>query len=248
MKLRFSIMSLNLWNTEKLEERKDSIVNFLKLHKTDFICIQEIRKETISLLDSLLVNYSRVEDRDIGWLQETNIYYNNELFEEIEHGKISLEMPEVDRGLFYIRVICKKTGDKLLISTVHLTHQGNADEIATGLSYRHKESILLSEAINALSKEGEGVILCGDFNDPFLPVKIISEKTPLNEVFRTLYVESPITFPNSQISDEYYLVESIDKIMHNDNLKPLMATSPKLATPLNLVSDHFPVMAMFEVD
>lgn len=246
MNLRFSIMTLNLWNTEKLEIRKPSINKFFQIFQPDFLCIQEIRQETRTFLDIILQNYSRVEDDFLGWRDESNIYYNKKLFEEVDHGRVDLLMPETNRGLFYLRAKSKSTDDIIFVSTAHLTHQGNADELATGCSYRHNEAILLSNAINKLTKNDEGVIVCGDFNDPFHPMRIISEKTNLSEVFRTLHLEAPITFPNSQISDEYYLVESIDKIMHNYKLKPIMASSPKLTLSTG-ISDHYPVEAIFEI-
>ncbi len=246
MNCRFSIMTSNLWNTEKIVERKDSIIKFFSINKPDFLCIQEIRKETRDLLDSQLEKYSRVEDSFIGWQEESNIYYRNDLFEEVEHGRIDLNMPEVNRGLFYLRVKIKGSNKTLFISTAHLTHQGNADEVATSRNYRQDEASMIGDNLLTLVKKGEGAIVCGDFNDPFHPTKIISEKTDFVEVFRTLHLEAPLTFPCSSISEEYYLVESLDKIMHNSFISPIMATSPRLVLSKG-ISDHYPVYAMFEV-
>lgn len=245
MDLRFSIMTLNLWNTEYLEKRVDSIKKFFKIYKPDILCIQEIREETLSLLKEQLDGYKYVNDSFIGWNEESNIFYNSNLFSEIEHGRIDLNMPEINRGLFYLRLAVKDSSSKLFISTAHLTHQGNKDELETGMSYRHNEAILISKAINDLTREDEGVILCGDFNDPIHPTRIITSNTPLVEVFKSLALEAPVTFPCSSISEEYYLVESIDKIMHNDLLEPIMATSPRMVLSLG-ISDHYPVEAIFE--
>jgi endonuclease/exonuclease/phosphatase family metal-dependent hydrolase len=193
-----------------------------------------------------LPGYARVHDNFCGWNEESNIYYNLELFEEIEHGRIDLFMPEINRGLFYLSVRCKVNNDTLFISTVHLTHQGNAYEVSTGKSYRHDEAVRLSDAIIKLTKENEGALICGDFNDPFLPLKIIHDKTGFNEVFNTLHLAAPVTFSCTQISDNYGLTESIDKIIANKILCPIMATSPRIASDAGL-SDHYPVEAMFEV-
>jgi exonuclease III len=239
-------MTLNLWNTEKLDQRVDTIKEFFSIYKPDFLCIQELRKTTQTLLDNELIGYKRIEDSFVGWENESNIYYNSELFSEIEHGRIDLNMPEINRGLFYLRVKVKDFDKTLFISTAHLTHQGNADEINTSFSYRQKESLLIANNLIKLVNNGEGAIVCGDFNDPFHPVRIINEKTDFVEVFRTLHQEAPVTFCCSSLSDEYFLVESIDKIMHNKNLQPIMATSPRLALSKG-ISDHYPVIAMFEI-
>jgi endonuclease/exonuclease/phosphatase (EEP) superfamily protein YafD len=245
MELRFSVMTLNLWNTEHLDIRIDSIIRFFKINKPDILCIQELRKETLSLLQSQLEGYKVVEDSFIGWQEESNIFYNTELFSEIEHGRIDLIMPEVNRGLFYLRLKVNETNNKLFISTIHLTHQGNKDELETGKSYRHEESIKLSNAINRITKIDEGVIVCGDFNDPIHPSRIISLNTSLVDVFKTLCLESPVTFPCSTICEEFNLVQSIDKIFHNGMLEPIMATSPRIVLSLG-ISDHYPVVAMFK--
>jgi len=247
MNYRFSIMTLNLWNTEKLDQRIDSIKRLFSIYKPDFICIQEIRKETQSLLDKILLAYNRVNDNFIGWGEESNIYYNKELFSEVEHGRIDLNMPEENRGLFYIRVKITELDKTLFISTAHLTHQGNADERNTSYSYRQAEAKQIADNLLKLVKDGEGAIVCGDFNDPFHPTEIISNKTDFVEVFNSLNLEAPLTFPCSTISDEYYLVESIDKIMHNKILKPILASPIKIVLSKG-VSDHYPVMAIFELN
>ncbi len=246
MKIRFSIMTLNLWNTEKLNQRVDSIIEFFSIYQSDIICLQELREETRSLLDKVLINYERVHDSFIGWRDESNIYYNKEIFNEVEHGRINLIMPEVNRGLFYLRLKEKNTNQSLFISTIHLTHQGNADEKNTSYSYRQDEARIVASSLNKLIENEEPAIVCGDFNDPYHPSRIISSSTDFTEVFKTLRLEAPVTFPCSSISKEYDLVESIDKIMHNKKLSPILASSPRMVLSCG-ISDHYPVIAIFEI-
>ena len=246
MKIRFSIMTLNLWNTEKLEQRKSSIIEFFSIYRPDFLCIQELREETRNILDTVLFNYDRVHDSFIGWRDESNIYYNKELFDEVEHGRINLIMPEENRGLFYLRAKEKNSNKEIFISTIHLTHQGNADEINTSHSYRQDEAKIVASSLKELVSLKEPAIVCGDFNDPYHPSRIISSETNFVEVFKSLKLESPVTFPCSTISCEYDLVESLDKIMHNTNLIPILASSPRLVLSCG-ISDHYPVMAVFEI-
>lgn len=246
MKTRFSVMTLNLWNTEKLSQREDSIIEFFSIYRPDFLCIQELRAETRKLLDTLLFEYDRVHDPFVGWKIESNIYYKKEMFSEVEHGRINLIMPEENRGLFYLRVRDIESHKSLFISTIHLTHQGNADEIKTSFSYRQGEVKIVVSSLKELVDENEAAIVCGDFNDPYHPTRIISKETDFVEVFKSLKQESPVTFPCSTISSEYDLVESLDKIMHNIHLAPILASSPRFVLSCG-ISDHYPVMAVFEI-
>ncbi|MGH4037522.1 MAG: endonuclease/exonuclease/phosphatase family protein [Sphaerochaeta sp.] len=246
MKFRFSLMTLNLWNTIKLDERRPVIEEFFRIHRPDILCIQEIREDTIKILDDLLEDYTRVHDDCPSWSNESNIYYKRELFEEVKHDRVDLNMPEKERGLFYIVLKSSHSNKTLFISTAHLTHQGNADECRTGMNYRHSEAIVISESLKTLVSKNQPALICGDFNDPFHPYRIIKEKLGWIEVFQYLKLEAPITFPCTQNSDEIFIVESIDKIITNDELIPLMASSPRITGHVGL-SDHYPVEAMFEI-
>lgn len=51
-------------------------------------------------------------------------------------------MLEPERGLFWARFKHNIEGKEFIASTVHLTWQGNADEVRTGLPYRHREAMI----------------------------------------------------------------------------------------------------------
>lgn len=243
--MRFTVMTQNLWNTIKWEERKDCVRSFFQLYSPDILCLQEVRPELLSWIDESLPAYNRVKDDFIGWSNEGSIYYNASMFSEVEHGEVFLDMPEPDRRLFWVRL---QTFDKrtLFVSTVHLTWQGNADEVATGKTYRHHEAHIIAEALLDLVRKGEGAILCGDFNDPLHPVETVKKITGMQEVFHILGQVAPVTFPCSPPSDEINLVESIDKMMINDNIRVLMATSPQYRRGWAASSDHWSVESLFE--
>lgn len=243
--MRFSVISLNLWNTEYLDKRLPAITSFLDTYKADIFCFQEIRKDLIDIFDSRLEGYSRINGSDPGWMCESNIYYNRKMFEEIRHGRIDLDMPETHRGVFWVELKDKKEGKSFFASTVHLTWQGNADEMATGLSYRHREALAIAEKFPAIYKN-EAVFITGDFNDPVHPSTILEKQAGFKDVFTFLHEPHPVTFPNLAFTDEYYLCEAIDKFMYI-GFRPLMACSPHYYMPQSGLSDHYPLAVMLEL-
>ena len=72
---RISLISLNLWNTERLDERKDCLVSFVQCYQADLFCFQEIRPVLCDLFDQALPGYRRVEGAEPGWKEEGSIYY-----------------------------------------------------------------------------------------------------------------------------------------------------------------------------
>lgn len=243
--MRISITSLNLWNTEHLEKRAECLTSFLRTYKSDIFCFQEIRPELITLIDSALPEWERVVTTLPNWNYESNIYYKKEMFTLLDYTLTSLEMPEKLRGLFTIKLMVKENGKELFVNTVHFTHQGNADELRTGMPYRPKEAHLAALKLKEMVTN-QPCLLTGDFNDPLQPARILNEDADLLEVFTTLGLPSPVTFPCPYLSEENYLVEAIDKIMYK-NCTPLMASSPHFYIPGGVLSDHWPVMAMFEL-
>lgn len=243
---RISIITLNLWNTEHWQQRKACVISFVKTYEADIYCLQEVRPTTLAILDEALPAYIRIEGPDRGWRNESAIYVHKVLFAVQEYGRVDLRMPEVDRGLFWARLRTAE-GTPLFVSTLHLTHQLNAAEVATGIGFRHDEAILAGEALNTLVDKGEAAILCGDFNDPVHPSLIFQRNAAFTDVFSALGLPAPVTFPCPYLSKEGFLVEAIDKIMFRGPIRPLLATSPRFLIPGGVLSDHWPVAAVLEL-
>lgn len=243
---RFSVLTFNLWNTERWEARERTVEKFLRTYDPDICCFQELRSSTVAVLDRVLSGHARVRDPFRGWTEEGNLYFRKGLFSEIEHGAVDLSMPEPDRRLFWVRLGLPGSAGTLLACTVHLTHQENADEIATGKSYRHGEAHIIAESMPRIARELEPTLVCGDFNDPIHPARILSE-AGFTEVFYALGLVPPATFPSQPCSEEIYLNESIDKIMAKGPLAPLLASSPNYMAYGSSGSDHWPVMAVYEL-
>ncbi len=243
--MRFSVISLNLWNTEYLDKRLPALTSFLETYQADIFCFQEMRKELLDVFDKVLKDHKRINDSDPGWTCESNIYFNSTMFEEVRHGRIDLQMPEKYRGVFWVE-LKEKNGEKsFFASTVHLTWQGNADEMASGLSYRHREALDIANKFPEIYKD-KAVFITGDFNDPIHPGTILEKQTGFKDVFTTLHEPHPITFPNLAFTDEYNLCEAIDKFMHI-GFRPLMACSPHYYMPQSGLSDHYPLAVMLEL-
>ncbi len=244
-KSRFSILTFNLWNTEQWEVRAKTVRSFLETFEPDICCFQELRPPTVAFLDGVLKNHIRIQDSFPGWTGEGNMYFRKDLFTEIEHGCVDLSMPEKDRRLFWVRLRLQNDDKTLLVSTVHLTHQGNEDEMATGISYRHKETLLASSALDNLIRKGEAALVAGDFNDPFHPVRLFSQ-IGFSEVFNSLGLLQPVTFPSQPVTGEIIMNEAIDKIMARGPLRPLLASVPQYYAHGTSASDHWPVIAVYE--
>ncbi len=241
---RISLTSLNLWNTEHLEKRKDCLASFAQTYQSDIFCFQEVRPELCDLFDHALKGWNRIEGKESGWKEEGTIYYRSDLLGEIEHGYVDLHMPETKRGLFWARLE-NLDGKRFVCATVHFTHQLNADENRTGMPYRPSEARLAGKALLELAKD-DPIILAGDFNDPVQVVRILHDEFGLDDLFHLCGVPSPCTFPCIFLSEEDWQVEAIDKLMGR-GIRPLAATSPHYHTPGHVLSDHWPVMTIFEL-
>ncbi|ADK80902.1 endonuclease/exonuclease/phosphatase family protein [Sediminispirochaeta smaragdinae] len=244
---RFSLCTCNIWNTEKWEQRKVALEDFLVRFNPDICCFQEIREETMRFLDEAMPFHARVEDDFNGWRNEGNIYYRKDLFRETGHTELFLDMPEPDRRLFILDLECLADGRKFQVCTVHLTHQNNRDEQDTGTSYRHEEALKIARWLKNRKSDAPPLLLCGDFNDPWHPSRILAE-AGLNDVFYELGLLQPPTFPNPALSEEIYMNETIDRIMYGGGPLPVLASVVDFhgSGASCGVSDHKPVVAVFE--
>lgn len=244
---RFSLMTVNLWNTELWELRSSTVKKFLDSYRSDICCFQELRPQTIEDLDRFLSDYDRISDSLPGWTNEGNIYYRRTLFEEMEHGAISLEMPEIDRRLFWVRLQIIGTNTTLVIANVHLTHQENSDECSTGYSYRHNQAIRMGMELDTLVDDNERVIVCGDFNDPIHPSRQLRERG-FHDTFHFLGIAQEPTFPCAVMTQEIHVTQAIDKILFRGKLCPVLASVPHFYHNHTGISDHWSVISVFSLE
>src|SRR5437868_4437752 len=107
--IRLSVITYNIWNTERWPERAPALENFLRLLRPDILCLQELDPVTQTFLDGLLPGHERVQDPFPGWSFESNIYWDKALLEEMQHGAEDAGHPEKERRLFWARLRVKES-------------------------------------------------------------------------------------------------------------------------------------------
>src|ERR1700674_2979361 len=101
---RISIVTYNIWVTQRWPARAPALERFLALFLPDVLCLQELQRETQQFLDRVLDGHDRVHDPFAGWTSEGNIYWSKALFEKVEHGAQPVGHVEPERRLFWARL------------------------------------------------------------------------------------------------------------------------------------------------
>lgn len=249
--VRLSILTFNIWNNSRWAERKPSLLKFFQTYQPDIFCLQELTLESRSLIDQEMRTYSRVQDDFAGWEKESNIFWNSQLLEEVEHGieDIGISSNEF-RRLFWVRLNIKDQQKTIFVATAHYTYQGHPNEVATGLSPRGEQARRTVIALEHLVKQGEPAFFMGDLNDTVLPVLILHE-AGYRSCFSRLGILPPPTWPslptaNLKPGDEF-TNQTIDWLVSNDHARPLAAEVPQFYYQGHSPSDHWPVLAIYEV-
>lgn len=248
---RLSLVTYNLWNTMRWPEREGALHQFFHRFRPDIFCLQELRPETRASLDSALPNYRRVDDPFPGWASESNIYWNNILLEEVEHGVEDIAIhTDPNRGMFWARLRVRDSGQTLFVSTAHYTFQEHPEELETGLSPRIEESKRTAQALQRMVQNDEPGFFLGDLNDPVSPVHLLA-KAGYRTCFARLGLLPPPTwpaFPTARTAEwEAITNQTIDWIVSNERARPLIASVPHFYHEDLAPSDHWPVLAMYAI-
>lgn len=248
---RLSFVTLNLWNVQRWKEREAAVRAFFNTYRPDVFCVQELRPETRKALDKFLPDYQRVDDPFPGWSRESNIYWNSRLLDKIEHGAADIGIAsDENRALFWARLGVRETGQSLFVSTAHYTYQEHPQELKTGFSPRVDQARNTAEALNRLVKEGEAGFFMGDLNDPILPALVLNS-AGYQSCFKRLGLVSPTTWPAipTALEPTYEVItaQTIDWMVSNQHARPIAAQVPQFYTGDMALSDHWPVMAVYEL-
>lgn len=247
--IRISIMTFNLWREKYWEQRRDAIKHFFYRFQPDVFCVQEIRRPSRVFLDAILPQYERIHDNFPGWICEGNIYWKSELFEKVECGFENVGILEECRRLFWVRLRLRDLGHTIFVSTAHLTYKGHPKEIKLGYPPRLSQMRNIINALKILSEEQEPTFLMGDFNDDFHPIHILS-KAGYKSCFGALGVQSPSTWPSSpslaRSVNGLPSAQTLDWIVSNNHAKAIVAQVPQFVYKGIALSDHWPVIAMYE--
>lgn len=252
---RISVTTFNIWGSNCWPERSMPLCTTLLTLKSDIYMLQEVTPDIIEVLDKNLSKYSRVHDEKVvGWNSESNIYWNTELFDMLDHGFGDLEMEDYpNRGLFWVRLALKSNpAQTLFCSTAHFPWVGCDTELATGMNQRIPAATKLCEHWRRLVPPDECAIFGGDLNDDFHPVRILNEELGMLDVFESLDLPPPTTHPvrPSDFMEEMRPNRTLDWLLCS-----LPAPSRVVAALAKAnrggrfppISDHLPVMAIFEL-
>ena len=248
---RITLLTYNLWNTIRWPERQPALEQFFLSFRPDIFCLQELRAETRNVLDAVLPDYRRVVDDFPGWERESNIYWNDNLFEEVSHGfeDIAIDSDEY-RGLFWARLNLRGAQRTLLVSTAHYTFQGHKNEMETGCSPRLEQANQTVAALGRLAQPGEPVFFMGDLNDPVMPIDVM-RTAGFHTCFARLGLLPPPTWPSLPTANmralDMFSNQTIDWIVSNDQARPLAALVPQFYHESLSPSDHWPVFSLYEI-
>ena len=250
MPTRISLITYNIWNTERWDHREPALRKFLELFSPDVLCLQELRRKSRAFLDGALASHKRVQDRFAGWAVQSNIYWRDSMFGEIDHGAEDAGIKEEHRRFFWVRLQIRQSGRSILVGTAHLTHQRHPTESATGQSPRIAETRRIIAALKRLQRKNEPVFVMGDFNDPVHPTDQL-HKEGFVSCFAALGLLPPPTFrcyPTADVAlGKLAFNQCVDWIVANGEARAIAAAVPQFYYKDSAPSDHWPVQAVYEV-
>jgi len=247
---RLSIITCNIWLTERWPARAPALERFLTLFTPDIFCVQELQPPTREFLDRVLSGYARVQDPFPGWINESNIYWNQAVLAETEHGTEEVGHVEPERRMFWARLQIKSSQKAIFVATAHLTSARHGDESETGVSPRVRQLKRIAEELTRLVDEGEPAFFMGDMNDAWHPQRILM-RAGFVSCFAALGMQSPPTFqcyPTANVQPgEQTITEAIDLIVANKYTRAIAASVPHCYAGDLAPSDHWPVQAIYQL-
>jgi endonuclease/exonuclease/phosphatase family metal-dependent hydrolase len=243
---RISMVTYNLWNTQRWLAREPALREYLSVFKPDILCLQEIRNETLQCICESLDTHAYIKDALPGWTRESNIFWNKDYFTELAHGLEELEMPEQDRGLFWVRLKLKGQAKTIFIATAHFTWQGHHEETETGLTARNRQARQTLAYLRKLVNRDEAAFFMGDLNDPVIPHLFFPE-AGYESCFKDLNLLCPSTYPALPTTSDIRENQTIDWVFSNGKAKTIAAFVPQFYFDGIAPSDHWPIHAIYQL-
>lgn len=245
---KISTFNLKYENLEdgihKWQNRKENVVNFIKIEQMDVIGMQEVLYSQIEYLENNLPNYQRLGvGRDDGKTkgEYSPIFFKKERYELVDSNTFWLSPNQNQAGkgwdAAYIRIctwaklLDKKKKETILFLNTHLDNEGEQARI--------KSIDLIMDVIKDMHHKG-GTVLMGDFNlepDNELIHKVIKFG------FTDSY-EAPLKFGPKGTFNGFEINEThnrrIDYIFLK-NFTPISYVVNSMIIDKSFLSDHFPV-------
>jgi endonuclease/exonuclease/phosphatase family metal-dependent hydrolase len=247
---RFSIVTYNIWLTQRWAVRAPALRGFLDAFSPDLLCLQELQQTSRDFIDAALPSHRRVDDAYPGWTTESNIYWRDSLFTRVEHGIEDVGIPDGVRRLFWTRLKIRELDRTFIVATAHLTSQRNKLECETGQSPRVEQIRRIIAALKRLNRADEPLFFMGDMNDPVHPPRMLHEAGYVS-CFAALGVQAPPTYhcyPTADVPPGNRVVnQCIDWLVANRHARAVAAAVPHFFLKDAAPSDHWPVHAVYEI-
>lgn len=166
---------------------------------SDIFLLQEVTPENLSVVRSALPHHLDLEmsGKFFSILSEGNIMWHRSYFELVDSGFEGLEMADNSkRGLLWVRLRVLGTSKQLFVCTIHLPWCGSEIELSSGVNPRIIAAEKVSDIVGRLLRPDDVLIIGGDFNEDFHPLRIFKDRLHARDVFDQLDISPPVTHPN----------------------------------------------------
>ncbi|MCZ6630050.1 MAG: endonuclease/exonuclease/phosphatase family protein, partial [Actinobacteria bacterium] len=241
----FVAHTYNLMGTIRWTERRPALERFFRLHRPDVLCVQELSPEASELIIGTLPEMSRVEDPLDAWTHEGNIFWNVDLFDDVEHGTVDINILEQSRFLFWVRLLVEGTGSTILVASAHFDWIGNTKESTERVNVRVEQAERTVQALDGLAHAEEPVLFMGDLNDDWHPLAVLGE-AGFADSFRALGQEPVPTHPAPPMKSGYP-PRTHDWMLHRGPIRPLLTAVIDGYVGDLPGSDHRPVATTYRI-
>jgi len=191
--LTFIAQTHNLWGDHHAAERVTAMRALYELRAPDLLATQETRGWSRALLDEVMPGHARVRDDFPGWERQSNLWWNRELFSEVEHGAEDVGIVDEHARLFWVRLRTPHD-TTILFTTAHLSYSGNAIEVETGVNQRTPQAHRIVAELDRLARPEEPVFFASDTNAVGTAIWVIGNAGYLDS-FTALNRQAPPTHP-----------------------------------------------------
>lgn len=247
--LRLSLCSYNLWNVERWPEREPALRQFLQRFTPDILAVQELRRESRDCIDETLEGHARVHNEAPGWTCESNLWWNDTLFEHVEHGAEEYGSHETTRRLFWARLRRRDDDRTMVAATVHLTPDFPDDTSGRAQALRLQQTSSIIDSLAGIRGGDEPAWLMGDLNEAVQPGRLL-HRAGFRSCFSALGLQPPPTFPAlptaGKAPEDFLYNACYDWILARGPVRPLAAHAPRCFHGDISPSDHWPVVTIYE--
>lgn len=262
---RVTVMTYNVWGDKHWPERSATLQQVIAATRADIMVLQEVTPPILDAIGSVLVSHCRLQASDVhstsssSYVDEDwekcglSIMWNDGLYKLEKMGFSNYKNETYpERGLLWARLSVRADPRiKFMVSTVHMPWGGCESELTSGINQRIPTTLAICQSLKDALEPKEALILAGDFNDDFHPLRLLNEEMGFIDVFESLDLVPMHTHPvrPSDYQEEMRPNRTLDWIM------TVLPTSCKVVSAMvktfrggwPAASDHMPVIAVIEL-